>query len=102
MRLLSFDQSSVWANIIEQETEKDIETIRIAGIQISRQVAQQSAEIVAGVLASQKCESLRNHALIEIQDWRNKDEDIVDQLSQALTATTPLASKLASGFLPPT
>ena len=97
VRLLSFDGAAVWANIIERETDRDVGTIRLGGLLVSQQVARQSAEIVAGVLASQKCESLNGHALIEIQDWRNRDEVIVKDLRKALTTTVPLAVELASG-----
>jgi len=97
VRLLSFDESSIWSNIIDKETDKDAGIIRVAGVPISRQVARQSAEIVAGVVASQSCASLKNHALIEIQDWRNKDEAIVSELRQILTTATPLKLELASG-----
>jgi hypothetical protein len=97
VRLLSFDESAVWSNILEQETEKDVGNIRINGISVSKQVARQSAEIVAGVLTSQKCVALSDHALIEIQDWRNKDEEIVADLRKALTTTTPLSAEIASG-----
>jgi hypothetical protein len=97
VRLLSFDGAAVWANLIEQETDKDVGKIRLAGISVSKQVAKQSAEVVAGVIASQKCKSLNGHALIEIQDWRNKDEDIIGNLHKVLTTTVPLAVELASG-----
>jgi hypothetical protein len=99
VRLLSFDESAMWSNIIEQETENDVgqQNIRVNGISISKQVAKQSAEIVAGVLTSQKCIALSDHALIEIQDWRNKDEEIVHELREALTTTTPVSVELASG-----
>lgn len=97
VRLLSFDGASDWANIIEQETDKDVESIRLSGILVSTQVARQSAEIVAGVLATQKSITLSNHALIEIQDWRNRDELIARQLRAVLATVTPLSVELASG-----
>jgi hypothetical protein len=97
VRLLSFDQASNWANVIESETEKDVGIIRLNGIVVSRTVARQSAEIVAGVLATRKSAILSNHALIEIQDWRNRDEVIVAQLREVLTTTTPLTVELAQG-----
>ncbi|MDQ3802364.1 MAG: HAD family hydrolase [Acidobacteriota bacterium] len=97
VRLLSFDGAAVWANIIEQETDRDVGAIRLGGVLVSQQVARQSAEIVAGVIASQKCDALNGHALIEIQDWRNRDEGIIEQLREALTTTVPLAVELASG-----
>jgi len=97
VRLLSFNQASAWANLIEAETNKDVETIRINNIVISPKIAQLSAEIVAGVLTSYKSEILQGHALIEIQDWRNKDEDIVAQLRKVLKINIPLAVELTEG-----
>ena len=35
MRLLSFDGAVAWGDVIEQETEKDVRQIRIAGMPIS-------------------------------------------------------------------
>jgi hypothetical protein len=97
VRLLSFDGASEWANIIESETEKDLDDVVLSGILVSPTVARQSAEIVAEVLVTQKSKILANHALIEIQDWRNRDEDIVNQLREVLTTTTPLSVEFAGG-----
>lgn len=97
VRLLSFDGAAHWANLIEEETDKDVTEIHLNGILVSPKVARQSAEIVAGALVAEKSEVLSNHALIEIQDWRNKDEEIVSQLSKVLTTTTTLSVELASG-----
>jgi hypothetical protein len=97
VRLLSFDGAPIWGNILEQETDRDLETIRLAGIVVSSEVAKRSADIVAGIIATQKLETLNRHALIEIQDWRNRDEEIVNRLQKALTTATPLGDDLASG-----
>lgn len=99
VRLLSFDGAPLWGNIIEQEVDKDLGLIRLAGIIVSPEVAKLSADIVAGVIATKKMAALNNHSLIEIQDWRNRDELIVnEQLMPALTTTIPLAVELESGI----
>lgn len=97
VRLLSFDGASDWGNAIEDETNKDLDIIRLGGFIVSPAVARQSAEIVAGVLTTQKSVILSNHALIEIQDWRNYDEEIAESLREVLTTTASLPVELAGG-----
>lgn len=97
VRLLSFNGAAAWANIIEEETNKDVEVIKLNGIIVNREVARQSAEIVAEVLTGYKSKVLQNHALIEIQDWRNQDEEIVAQLRQILTTNISIPADIAAG-----
>ena len=84
VRLLSFDGASGWADAILSETEKDVGDIRIAGRRVKPADAAKSARIVAEVLVQTPVASLENHALGEIQDWRNEDEGIVRDLSTRL------------------
>jgi hypothetical protein len=97
IRLLSLDSAAEWGNLIEKETDKDLALIRLAGIPVSQEVAKESAEIVARAIATSKLQVLGSHALIEIQDWRNRDEMIVDQLREILTTTSAVSTDLASG-----
>jgi phosphoglycolate phosphatase-like HAD superfamily hydrolase len=97
IRLLSFDGAAQWGNLVEAETDRDLAPIRLAGILVSQEVAKKSAEIVAGAIAATKMSVLGNHALIDIQDWRNRDEEIVQKLQTVLTTTTPLSIELAAG-----
>ena len=91
VRHLSFAGASDWAKVIDAETEKDARpTFNIAGRSIAKAKAKQSAQIVAETIATFKTNVLNNHALIEIQDWRNEDEAIVQQLIPVLTSTAPL------------
>jgi hypothetical protein len=96
-RLLSFDGATEWSNVIEAETDKDLAPIRLGGILVSQEIAKKSAEIVAGAIVTSKINVLANHALIDIQDWRNRDELIVQDLRQVLTTTSPLSIELESG-----
>jgi hypothetical protein len=98
VQLLGFDGASAWANIIEQETNKDVGVIKLNGVTVSPKVAHQSAEIVAGVLTSYKSRVLQGHALIEIQDWRNADEEKVSILRKILTTNIPLPLDLTTGL----
>lgn len=96
VRLLSFDGSAEWANAIEAETRKDLRTITLAGMTVSEADARKSADIVAHVIAMTKTQTL-GHALIEIQDWHNSDEDIVTRLRPLLSRNAPLDPDLAAG-----
>jgi hypothetical protein len=99
VRHLSFTASAAWANLIDAETEKDAtgQFFKIAGTAVSKSRAINSARIVARTIATHKAAVLNNHALIEIQDWRDSDETIVKQITPALTTTTALPANLAGG-----
>jgi hypothetical protein len=90
--LLSFTGSAAWSKAIFDETEKDagVPTFLIAFVPVAKARAQKSAQIVAKVIATHRCSVLRNHALIDIQDWRDADEAIVRQLSPAITTAAGL------------
>ncbi len=79
VRLLSFDQRTEWANLIESETDKDATKIVLAWAEVPKDKAAESARIVAEAIADRRLESLEEHSLREIQDWRNKDEELVQR-----------------------
>ena len=97
VRLLSFDGATIWADSIERETEKDVKQIRVANVPITVERAKQSCEIVANVLAAKRMKSLSNHALIDIQNWRNRDEDIVNELRKSLVTNSPISAEREAG-----
>jgi hypothetical protein len=94
VRSLEFSGAGAWADAIEAETEKDLATIRLANKKIDPKVARKSAEIVARVIVSQPMNSLEQHALGDIQNWRDEDEGIVQRLVPALTTANPVPSDL--------
>jgi hypothetical protein len=96
--LLSFSGAADWSQVIEAETGKDLSRIRLDGAAVSAELARRSAKIVASTLVRAKMESLENHALGEIQDWRNRDEAVVNKLLSLLTTPGPLPSRYASGI----
>ena len=99
VRLLSFRGANDWAQIIESETNKDLSSIVLEGKKISTEKAKKSAEIVASTIFSAKVESLENHSLGEIQNWRDQDEEIVQsELIPLLTAIRPVPTHLAEGI----
>ena len=80
IRLLSFKGATDWADYIKSETNKDLTTIELEGNNIDSQKAIRSAEIVASTIFKTKFESLGNHSFGEIQNWRDYDEKIVQDL----------------------
>ena len=89
---------SQWANLIEAETDSDLAPIRLGGILVSPEVAKQSAVIVAGAIATRKSAILGNHRLIDIQDWRDRDEGHVSVLRTLLTTNTSVPAELLNGI----
>jgi hypothetical protein len=96
VRQLSFTGAAAWANAIDKETDKDVAgpSFQLGGVSVSKAKAKQSAQIAAEVIATHKCEVLGKHALIEIQDWRDADEDIVKQIMPALVTANGLPASV--------
>lgn len=108
---LGFDGASEWSEAIEAEVNKDLGEIRLnvvpkyngtldlnSGTIISPADARKSADVVAETIMNSKLFSLEGHALTEIQNWRNIDEEIVTILRSALKSTDPEAEALEKGF----
>ncbi|MBA4095237.1 MAG: hypothetical protein C0484_00510 [Rhodospirillum sp.] len=97
VRLLSFSGAPDWADLIERETEKDVTRIKIGKSPISLDRAKQSCEIVAKTLGASRMSSLNQHAFIDIQDWRDEDEDIVQALQAAMLSNAPISASHETG-----
>lgn len=99
VRLLSFGEANDWAQIIEAETNKDLSSVVLGDNKIPSEKAKKSAQIVASTIFNTKAESLENHALGEIQNWHNSDEEIVkEELIPLLTSVGTVPSELAEGI----
>lgn len=79
IRLLSFEGAEEWSNLVEEESKKDLETIELEGIKMKSEDAIRSAKIVAETISKTKLNSLENHSLLEIQNWRDHDQTIVKE-----------------------
>jgi hypothetical protein len=97
VRQLEFSDAASWADAIEEETQKDVTTIRLAGRPVDPKVAKRSAEVVSQVIVGQPMDSLEQHAFGQIQNWRDHDEEIVAQLRATLTTANPLPAELTTG-----
>jgi hypothetical protein len=98
VRLLDFTAADAWADLIESETDKDCDTIRLCGDEVAPEVAKRSAAIVARVIVSAKMRSLEQHGLGEIQNWRDSDERIVQQLVTSLTTARDVSSDISDEY----
>jgi hypothetical protein len=94
---LEFTDAAAWAGILNSETDKDVTTIRLAGDTVDPKVARKSAEMVSEVIVSHPMTALEKHSFGQIQNWRDHDENIVDQLRAVLTSANPLPSDLTTG-----
>jgi hypothetical protein len=97
--LLSFGGAANWSQVIEAETNKDLSNIILEGKNISAEDAKKSAAIVASVIVNTKLTSLENHALGEIQNWRDSDEEIVkNDLVPVLTTLKAITPDMEEGI----
>lgn len=98
VRQLEFSDAAAWASLVEEETQKDVTSIQLEGEDVDTKVAKRSAEIVSQVIVGHPMPSLENHAFGEIQNWRDHDEDLVQQLRTTLNTATPLPTELTTGI----
>lgn len=97
VRLLSFDGAGAWVDAIEHETDKDVTQITIGNVPIPLSRAKQSCAIVAHTIAAGRMTKLNNHSAIEIQNWRNEDENIVKEMQRSIITNTPISAGRESG-----
>jgi hypothetical protein len=97
VRQLKFAGAADWAKVIDDETKKDAGTIVLAGRTVTAAVAQRSAQLVAEAIVNHPMVALENHSFGEIQNWRDADEDFVQQLHTCLTTAIPLTPDLEAG-----
>jgi hypothetical protein len=98
VRMLEFSDAAAWADAIENETDKDVGTIRLAGQVITKENAKKSAKAVAVAVVNAQMLSLENHSLGNIQNWRDRDEDIVAQLVALMSTPIAVTEELERGF----
>lgn len=94
---LEFADAKGWAKVIADETHRDLTTIRLGGKVVAPDVARLSADIVAATLVTHPMIALEHHAFGEIQNWRDRDEEVIERLRGALTTANPLRMELTTG-----
>lgn len=98
VELLSFGKASGWAKALREECDKDLDQVVIGNEVIEHKEAKESAEIVAETLVQNPVQSLENHALGEIQDWADNDEEIADELRSVLRTDVPASDAVRHGY----
>jgi hypothetical protein len=86
VRLLLFSGAKAWGDAIATETDKDAAAIVLAGTAVTLAQVKKAAKVVAGTIAMTRLDALDGHAFAEIQNWRDRDEDVVARLRPTLTA----------------
>ncbi|WP_224243450.1 hypothetical protein [Hyalangium gracile] len=81
---LQFSRKVEWARFIEREVDADRTDIVLAGSRVGAEAAKVSAAAVAEVIVHHRAAALEGHALGQIQNWRDADEERVIELGQRL------------------
>jgi hypothetical protein len=97
VRLMDFSDHDDWASIIMEETNKDIGIIMLCEREVSKDMAKQSAALVAQALVNTPLPALEDHCLGEIQNWHDEDEMLVEGLCAVLVSGEPLAPSISTG-----
>ena len=99
VNLLQFTGHTKWAKLLRAETERDLDSIVIELDEVPLDVAKQSAKLVAETLVRFKARCLEQHALGDIQNWRDQDERKVRTLREALrTGAQPARDVLSNTY----
>ena len=97
VRLLKFKDAAAWADALVKETDKDARKVVLGGVHVTTANAKKSAAVVANTIAAGKLAALDGHALSEIQNWRDRDEALVANLTDPLTMAVELPTRYAGG-----
>ncbi|MCB1118026.1 MAG: hypothetical protein KDK50_05560 [Chlamydiia bacterium] len=87
---LQFSQAAEWSRLIEREARNDLQgqiRLHLANgetLGFHNEVAIRTAQIAADTIATARLQRLEGHSLIEIQNWRNRDERICTEIQTAM------------------
>ena len=84
VRRLKFSRAEAWADAIAAETDKDVEQITLAGNHVTKEEAKAGAAAVAETLVQGTWNALQGHALSEVQNWADEDQELTDALIPVL------------------
>jgi len=106
VKRLNFSGAEAWSQVITKETSKDNDTLYLVDqvgnyyrFPVSFEQAIASTDVVAQVIMQSKLSTLQQHSLQELQDWRDSDQKIVDNLAWTLKTNGQLSTNLqGSGF----
>jgi hypothetical protein len=97
VRLLKFKEAGSWADALVKETDRDATRVVLGGVHVTTARAKASATVVAKTIAAGKLATLDGHAFDEIQNWRDRDETLVANLTEPLTMAVDLPTRYAGG-----
>ena len=97
VRHLKFKNATTWADALVKEIDRDAAKVVLAGMNVTTANAKKSAAVVAQTIASQKLNTLDGHAFDEIQNWRDRDETLIANLTDPLTMAVDLPARYAGG-----
>jgi hypothetical protein len=98
VRLLRFDGAPLWADALAAETDKDLGTIVLGRTTVDADTAKRSAAAVAAAIAESPLKSLEDHALAQIQNWHDRDEQIAASIRSHLASAGDLNDCYVSGM----
>src|SRR5579862_227456 len=101
VKRLNFQNAADWSQTITTETQKDNGTLSLSNqdgslspFPVSFDQAVASADVVAQVIMQSKLTTLQGYALQELQDWKDQDQTIVDNLVSTLNVDGHLPTNL--------
>ncbi|WP_367616287.1 hypothetical protein [Corallococcus exercitus] len=100
VKRLRFSQAEAWAQLIFDEVDKDLSPaeLRLGAQHVTPEQVRMSADMVADAIMTHRAKALEGQSLAWIQNWRNHDEQRVQQLRRRLaTGVGSLTEELASG-----
>ncbi|AFE06699.1 hypothetical protein COCOR_05989 [Corallococcus coralloides DSM 2259] len=101
VKRLRFSQAEAWAQVIFDEVDKDLNPaeLRLGTQRVTPEQARLSADVVADAIMTHRAKALEGQSLAWIQNWRNQDEQRVQQLRRRLaTGVGNLTEELSTGI----
>ncbi|MBM3734973.1 MAG: hypothetical protein FJW39_04235 [Acidobacteria bacterium] len=84
VRLLDFTAAGKWADAIDEDLATDEAPLELAGHRVTAATARRSAKVVAEAVARTQFRSLEEFSFADIQNWRDSDEVMTNDLADRL------------------
>lgn len=93
-----FKSAEHWGRAIDTLLNDNGGVVVCGNVRVDTTTARRSAAIIAEVLPRTPLQALERHALADIQEWYDDDEEAVAELQQCLRPGHPLNDALAGGY----
>ncbi|WP_199728671.1 hypothetical protein [Corallococcus sp. CA053C] len=100
VKRLRFSQAEAWAQVIFDEVDQDLNPaeLQLGTQRVTPEQARMSADLVADAIMTHRAKALEGQSLASTQNWRNQDEQRVQQLRRRLaTGVGNLTEELETG-----